>query len=62
VPDSDEKKGSPEKISAMEKSENSASFKDRYTDFIAAAANHMALIAPFVPAPSEMLQKVLQRN
>jgi hypothetical protein len=59
VPDSDEKKDILEKISAMEKSENSASFKDRYTDFIAAAANHMALIAPFIPALSEMLHKVL---
>lgn len=56
----DERQDILEKLTALEKSENSPSYKQRYTDFIAAAANHMTLIAPFVPALTELLHKVLQ--
>jgi hypothetical protein len=59
VPEGDEKRDILEKIVAMEKSDNTPAFKQRYTDFIAAAANHMALIGPFIPALTEMLHKVL---
>jgi hypothetical protein len=48
-----------ERLSSLEKAENTPSFAQRYTDFIAVAANHMQLIAPFIPALTEMLHKAL---
>ncbi|MGA9526894.1 MAG: hypothetical protein WBS24_02130 [Terriglobales bacterium] len=48
-----------EKLTALEQSQGSPSFTHRYTDFIAAAANHMALLTPFIPALTEMLHKAL---
>jgi hypothetical protein len=59
VPDGDEKQDILDKFTALQQAENTSSFKQRYTDFIAAAANHMALVAPFIPALTEMLHKVL---
>jgi hypothetical protein len=37
-------------IEAMQKTHNTPTFIDRYKDFMALAANHMAIISPFVPA------------
>ena len=48
------------RLAALEQSQSSPSFKQRYIDFIAAAANHMTLVAPFIPALTEMLQKALK--
>ena len=59
VPAGDERKDILDKLQALEQSENSPSFKQRYTEFISAAANHMVLIAPFIPALTEMLHKAL---
>lgn len=59
VPAGEEKLDILGKLSALQKAENTPSFKQRYTEFIAAAANHMVLLTPFIPALTEMLQKVL---
>jgi hypothetical protein len=48
-----------EKLTALEQAQNTPSFVQRYTDFIAVAANHMQVIAPFIPAMTEMLHKTL---
>jgi hypothetical protein len=57
VPAGDEQKDILGRLSALEQAHNSPSIVQRYTEFIAAAANHMQLIAPFIPALTEMLQK-----
>jgi hypothetical protein len=57
LPVGDEQKDILERLSALEQAQNSPSFKQRYTEFIATAANHMQLLAPFIPALTEMLQK-----
>lgn len=44
-----------QRIEAMEKANATPAFVDRYKDFIALAANHMAVIAPFIPALSALL-------
>jgi hypothetical protein len=43
----------------LEKAQGTKLFAERYTDFISAAANHMTIIAPFIPALSELLKKAL---
>jgi hypothetical protein len=47
-------------LTALEESHGKPSFAQRYTDFIAAAANHMTLLTPFIPALTEMLHQVLK--
>lgn len=47
------------RLEALQQSQNTPSFSHRYTEFIASAANHMGLIAPFIPALTEILQKAL---
>jgi hypothetical protein len=47
------------RLDALEKARNTPSFGVRYTEFIAAAANHMTVIAPFIPALTELLHKIL---
>jgi hypothetical protein len=59
VPAGDEQKDVLEKLTALEQATESRSFGKRYAEFISAAANHMTLIAPFIPALAEMLQKTL---
>jgi hypothetical protein len=46
-----------ERLSALEQAQNSPSFAQRYTQFIAAAANYVTIITPFVPALTEILQR-----
>jgi hypothetical protein len=60
IPPGEEQTDILSRLAALEQAQSSSSFKQRYIDFIAAAANHMALIAPFVPALTEMLQKALK--
>lgn len=55
----DEQKDIVEKLTALDKAQDSPTFKQRYTEFIASAANHMELVAPFIPALTEMLHKTL---
>jgi hypothetical protein len=59
VPEGAERQDMLERLTALEKADNTPSFKQRYIDFIAAAANHMTLIAPFIPALTELLSKAL---
>lgn len=47
------------RLQELEQAQNTPSFGHKYSEFIAVAANHMGLIAPFIPALTEMLQKVL---
>jgi hypothetical protein len=47
------------RLDALERAQNDKSFGVRYTEFITAAANHMTILAPFIPALSELLHKVL---
>ena len=39
----------------MQQAQSTPSFIDRYKDFIALAANHMTIVAPFLPALSALL-------
>lgn len=42
-------------IEAMENGHRTHTFVDRYKDFITLAANHMTIVAPFLPALSALL-------
>jgi hypothetical protein len=44
-----------ERVEAMEASYGSREFAKRYSDFIALAANHMSVFAPFMPALGQLL-------
>jgi len=48
-----------ERLDALEKAQNQQSFGQHYPEFIAVAANHLTLLAPFIPALAEMLKKAL---
>lgn len=46
-----------EKVTELEKApQGTTGFKARYQEFMALAANHMTLLAPFIPALSQMLR------
>jgi hypothetical protein len=60
IPDGDERRKILEASTALEESHGKAPFAQRYTDFMAAAANHITVIVPFIPALTEMLHKVLK--
>jgi len=47
------------RLDALEQAQGTPSFVTRYTEFIAAAANHMTLIAPFIPALTQLLHNIL---
>ena len=44
-----------ERLMALEKAAGTPSFKDQYQEFISSAANHITIIAPFIPALTKML-------
>jgi hypothetical protein len=44
-----------EKVTELEKTQGTPSFAARYKEFIALAANHMTLLAPFIPALLQMM-------
>jgi hypothetical protein len=44
-----------ERIEELEKAHGTPGFMARYQEFIAAAANHMSIIGPFLPALSSLL-------
>jgi hypothetical protein len=48
-----------EKLDALEKAQNSPTFAQRYTEFIAAAADYVTLLTPFMPALAEMVRKAV---
>jgi hypothetical protein len=45
-----------EKVTELEKTQGTHSFAARYKEFIALAANHMTLLAPFIPALLQMMR------
>jgi hypothetical protein len=59
IPAGDEQKDILARVEALERAEGSSSFARRYTEFISVAANHVTLLAPFIPALAEMLHKTL---
>ncbi|MGA9508661.1 MAG: hypothetical protein WBV55_08460 [Candidatus Sulfotelmatobacter sp.] len=59
IPEGGERQKILSAMTALQESHGQPSFARRYADFIAVAANHMALLAPFIPALTEMLHKVL---
>jgi hypothetical protein len=59
IPGTEERAALVGKLEELEQAQNTPSFGHKYAEFIAIAANHMGLIAPFIPALTEMLQKVL---
>lgn len=60
IADGDERKRILETLTALQDSHGKPSFAQRYTDFMAAAANHITVIVPFIPALTEMLHNVLK--
>jgi hypothetical protein len=58
VPEGAERTDILARLTALEQAQGSKSFVQHYTEFIAAAANHMQLVGPFIPALTEILQKV----
>lgn len=60
VPEGEEKQKILNALTALQESHGKPSFAERYTGFIAAAANHVALLTPFIPALTEMLHNVLK--
>jgi hypothetical protein len=59
VPAGEEQADILERLSALEEAQGEPLFGKRYSDFIASAANHMALIAPFIPALTEILSRTI---
>jgi len=59
IPAGEEQQDILKSLALLEEAQDSPSFAKRYSDFISAAANHMTLLAPFIPALTEMLQKAL---
>ncbi len=45
-----------EKVTELEKVQGTIGFMARYQEFIALAANHITILAPFIPALSQMLR------
>ena len=49
-----------QRLSALEAAQNSHSFAERYVDLISVAANHMTLLAPFLPALADMVRNAVK--
>jgi hypothetical protein len=59
IPVGEEQSEILERLAALEQAAGSSSFAQQYTAFISGAANHITLLAPFIPALAEMLHKAL---
>jgi hypothetical protein len=59
IPVGEEQKKILERLSALEAAQNSPAFTERYTDLISVAANHMTLLAPFIPGLTEIMRNWL---
>jgi hypothetical protein len=60
VPERGERRKILDALTVLRESHGKPSFAQSYTDFMAAAANHITVIVPFIPALTEMLHKVLK--
>ena len=56
VPDVADREELLERLNALQNATDKKSILERYQDFIASAANHMTLIAPFIPALTQLLK------
>jgi len=45
-----------EKVTELEKAQGTTGFMAQYQEFMALAANHMTILAPFIPALSQILR------
>jgi hypothetical protein len=55
IENSEEKKELLQQIEEMESSQGTEHFKTKYTNFVASAANHISIIAPFIPMLTTLL-------
>jgi hypothetical protein len=60
VPAGEERQKILTALTSLQESHGKPAFAQRYTNFIAVAANHVALLSPFIPALTEMLHQVLK--
>lgn len=60
VSDGEEKHKILDALTTLQESRGKASFAQRYTEFISTAADHVTLLAPFIPQLTEMLARVLR--
>lgn len=56
VHDEGDRKELLDRLAALEKTNDKTTLLKRYQEFIGAAANHMTLIAPFIPALTQLLK------
>ena len=56
LPDEADRTELLERLDALQKPVSKKTILERYQDFIASAANHMALVAPFIPALTQLLK------
>ena len=59
LPDGENRAEILRRIEALEKAVETASLKDRYFEFMAVASTHMTVLAPFIPALTQILEKAL---
>lgn len=59
MPDDEQRSEILRRVESMAQVQGTRSFAEKYTDFISAAANHISIIGPFIPALSEMLKRAL---
>lgn len=55
IQDSEQRQLLVERIEVMERSQGSKDFAKRYSEFISLAADHMSVLAPFMPALGQLL-------
>jgi hypothetical protein len=58
ITDEDDRKAIVERLDELEKAQGSAGFMRAYQNFIASAANHVTVFAPFLPALAQMLTHI----
>lgn len=59
IPAGETQKNILERLSALEAAQNTPSFAERYAELISVAANHITLLAPFLPALTDMMRNWL---
>jgi hypothetical protein len=55
ITDEAERKGILARLDELQEAQGSGGFLQAYNNFIASAANHMTLFAPFLPVLAQML-------
>jgi hypothetical protein len=60
IPEGDERRKILDALTALQESHGKPTFAQRYTEFIAAAADYVTLLTPFIPQLTQMLGHVLK--